>query len=162
MWSDLILSYAKSKQIYSIALNELYQSPICCNMEINRRLSMDNILYVSEWMQKNSKIILSSRLQNLLNSLVSQRRESLFTGDQFKRLHMPYMCGPRKTQRLGVSKRLWTFAKNPRAKTKFSIKCPSKLFLRLAMHCKKSERQRCLVARLMTHQESSSFITVEY
>jgi hypothetical protein len=55
MWSDLILGFAKSKQIYSIALNELYQSQICCNVEINRRLSMENILLVSEWMQKNSK-----------------------------------------------------------------------------------------------------------
>lgn len=44
MWSDLILSYAKSKGMLSIALSELYNSPICVNSEINRRLSMDAIL----------------------------------------------------------------------------------------------------------------------
>jgi hypothetical protein len=58
MWSDLILSYTKSKGLYSISLNELYQSPICQNTEINRRLSMDAIKQVIEWMQKNSKNLL--------------------------------------------------------------------------------------------------------
>ena len=55
MWSDLILSYTKAKGYYSISLNELYNSPICLNNEINRRLSMDAILQIVEWMQKNSK-----------------------------------------------------------------------------------------------------------
>ncbi|CDW78292.1 UNKNOWN [Stylonychia lemnae] len=53
MWSDLILAYSKSKGLYSISLGELYNSPITQNSEINRRLSMDSILQVSEWMTKN-------------------------------------------------------------------------------------------------------------
>ena len=78
MWSDLILSYAKSKQFYSIALNELYQSPICCNMEINRRLSMENILLVSEWMQKNSKKKTCDNIFIEFAEFTSESKERIF------------------------------------------------------------------------------------
>ena len=54
MWSDLFLSYAKSKGLYSMAVAELYTSPICHNTEINRRLSKEAIIQVIEWMSKNS------------------------------------------------------------------------------------------------------------
>ncbi len=50
MWSDLILSFTKAKGLHSIAMNELYNSPICVNNEINRRLSMDALTSVIEWM----------------------------------------------------------------------------------------------------------------
>ena len=50
MWSDLIVSYCKSKGLYSIPLNELYNSPICVNNDINRRLSMDSLKQVVDWM----------------------------------------------------------------------------------------------------------------
>ena len=53
MWSDLILSYTKSKAVYSISVAELYASPICMNSEINRRLSLDSIHDVLAWMEKN-------------------------------------------------------------------------------------------------------------
>ena len=53
MWSDLILSYCRHQGTYSIALGELYNSPVCQNAEINRRLSMDNIKKVCTWMQAN-------------------------------------------------------------------------------------------------------------
>ncbi len=54
MWSDLILAYTKSKGLYSISLNELYCSPVCVNQDINRRLPMDGIHKVIEWMKANS------------------------------------------------------------------------------------------------------------
>ena len=53
MWSDLILTYCKHRGIYSISLGELYASPICNNAAINRRLSMDSLVKVGEWMQAN-------------------------------------------------------------------------------------------------------------
>lgn len=56
MWSDIILNYTKSKGLYSISLGELYNAPITQNAEINRRLSLDSIRQVCEWMQKNSMI----------------------------------------------------------------------------------------------------------
>ena len=56
MWSDLILSYTKSKGIYSLSLNELYSSPLCVNKELNRRLSMEGLLIVADWMNANSTI----------------------------------------------------------------------------------------------------------
>lgn len=43
MWSDSILAYSKAKGVYAIPLNELYNSPLCVNNEINRRLSMDSL-----------------------------------------------------------------------------------------------------------------------
>ena len=54
MWSDMIVSYAKSRGFHSISLSELYNSPICLNAEINRRLSMDSVIQVIDWMSKNS------------------------------------------------------------------------------------------------------------
>jgi hypothetical protein len=56
MWSDLILAFTKNKGIYSISLGEIYQSPIAQNADINRRLSMEAILQIAEWMTKNSKL----------------------------------------------------------------------------------------------------------
>eukprot|EP00347_Sterkiella_histriomuscorum_P005578 403356074 len=53
MWADLILNYTKSKQQYSISLGELYNSHITQNPEINRRLSMDSLLQIADWMSKN-------------------------------------------------------------------------------------------------------------
>mmetsp|Transcript_19321 Transcript_19321/g.13873 ORF Transcript_19321/g.13873 Transcript_19321/m.13873 type:complete len:89 (+) Transcript_19321:34-300(+) len=56
MWTDLILSYTKSKGAYTITLNELYSSPLCINQKVNRRLSMDSLVQVCRWMRDNSKI----------------------------------------------------------------------------------------------------------
>mmetsp|Transcript_16801 Transcript_16801/g.21257 ORF Transcript_16801/g.21257 Transcript_16801/m.21257 type:complete len:143 (-) Transcript_16801:189-617(-) len=53
MWSDLILAFCKFKGVYQISLGELYGSDICNNAGINRRLSMDNLTRVAEWMQTN-------------------------------------------------------------------------------------------------------------
>jgi len=50
MWADLIVSYAKSKGIYEMSLNELYSSPICHNKDINRKLSLDSLKIVVEYM----------------------------------------------------------------------------------------------------------------
>ena len=55
-WADIILSYTKTKGLHSISLGELYNAQVTQNPKINRRLSMDAILQVCEWMQKNSKI----------------------------------------------------------------------------------------------------------
>ena len=53
MWSDLLLSYARSHYIYSISLGELYALPLCNNSKINRRLSMESLRAIIDWMQKN-------------------------------------------------------------------------------------------------------------
>ena len=53
MWSDLILAHGQSKQIYQVSLGELYDSPLCHNAKIKRRLALDDIRQVCEWMQKN-------------------------------------------------------------------------------------------------------------
>ena len=51
MWSDLILAFCKHQGKYQISLGELYASPICENSGINRRLSMDNLKKVCNWMK---------------------------------------------------------------------------------------------------------------
>lgn len=56
MWSDLILAYCKKRTLYSIPMNELYNSPLCINNEINRRLSMDSLKQITDWMIKNSNL----------------------------------------------------------------------------------------------------------
>ena len=50
MWQKLIFDYAKSLNKYVVTYNELYESPICQNKEINRRLKMDSIIIICEWM----------------------------------------------------------------------------------------------------------------
>jgi len=55
MWSDLLLSWAKSKREYQFPLQELYESPVCVNKEINRRLSMDALHQVISYMKQHSK-----------------------------------------------------------------------------------------------------------
>lgn len=50
MWKNLILDYAKSKGAYSLTLNELYESNVCQNKEINRRLKIDAIRQITDWM----------------------------------------------------------------------------------------------------------------
>ena len=67
MWSDLILSYCKSKGAYQISLGELYASDICNNSGINRRLSMENLTRVGEWMQTNK-----------FGEFTAESRESIF------------------------------------------------------------------------------------
>ena len=54
MWSDLILSYTRSQQMYSITLNELYESTLCNNQTIKRRVSMDSLKQICDWMQANN------------------------------------------------------------------------------------------------------------
>lgn len=53
MWSDSILTYCKSKGLYSISLGELYASEICSNPAINRKLSMDSLEQICTWMGSN-------------------------------------------------------------------------------------------------------------
>ena len=53
MWKTLILSYAKSLKKWSLTFNELYESPICQNASINRRLKMDSIKQIAKWMVQN-------------------------------------------------------------------------------------------------------------
>jgi hypothetical protein len=54
MWSDLLLNYAKASKLYSISLGELYASPLCNNTKINRRLSMESLRAIFDWMSKNN------------------------------------------------------------------------------------------------------------
>ena len=54
MWSDLILAYAKSKQVYSLTLGEMYDGPLCNNKAISRKLSMESLKQICEWMQANN------------------------------------------------------------------------------------------------------------
>ena len=53
MWSDLILAYCRHTGAYTISLGELYASAICNNEQVNRRLSMENLKKVCNWMQAN-------------------------------------------------------------------------------------------------------------
>lgn len=53
MWTDVILAYCKSKGLYSISLGELYASEICQNQSINRKLSMDSLTQICDWMEAN-------------------------------------------------------------------------------------------------------------
>ena len=53
MWKNLILDYAKSLKVYSLTFNELFNSPICHNATINRRLKMDSIKQIAAWMVQN-------------------------------------------------------------------------------------------------------------
>ena len=53
MWSDIILAHGQSKQIYQVSLGQLYDSPLCNNTKIKRRLSLDDIKQVCDWMHKN-------------------------------------------------------------------------------------------------------------
>ena len=50
MWQKLIFDYCKSIGTYSISFNELYESPICCNAKINRRLKMESIKSIAKWL----------------------------------------------------------------------------------------------------------------
>lgn len=43
MWKNLILDFAKSQKKYSLTFNELFNSPICHNQSINRRLKLESI-----------------------------------------------------------------------------------------------------------------------
>lgn len=54
MWSDLILAYAKNKKVYSLTLGEMYDSPLCHNQAVNRRLAMADLQQICEWMQANN------------------------------------------------------------------------------------------------------------
>ena len=67
MWSDLILAFCKHRGVYTISLGELYASPICQNSALNRRLSMESLLKVGEWMQANK-----------FGEFTAASRESLF------------------------------------------------------------------------------------
>ena len=53
MWSDIFLAFAKQNNIYSISLGELHDSGLCNNQKIKRRLHMDQLKEVCDWMQKN-------------------------------------------------------------------------------------------------------------
>ena len=53
MWTDVILAYCKSKGLYSISLGELYASEICQNQTINRKLSMESLTQICDWMEAN-------------------------------------------------------------------------------------------------------------
>ena len=50
MWQRLIFSYAKSLKKWSLTFNELYESPICQNANINRRLKLESIKSIAKWM----------------------------------------------------------------------------------------------------------------
>ena len=53
MWADLICAFAQFQKAYSYSLGELYASALCNNAAISRRLSMEDLLKVSEWMVAN-------------------------------------------------------------------------------------------------------------
>ena len=53
MWSDLICAYCKHNQVYSMGLNELYDSGLAKNEVIGRQLSVEGLHKVCEWMQAN-------------------------------------------------------------------------------------------------------------
>ena len=53
MWTDVILAFCKSKGLYSISLGELYASDICQNQSINRKLSMESLTQICDWMEAN-------------------------------------------------------------------------------------------------------------
>ena len=53
MWSDLILGYCQSQGSYSIGVQELYASALCNNTSINRKLSIESVMQVCEWMHAN-------------------------------------------------------------------------------------------------------------
>jgi len=54
MWSDIILAYAKNKKVYTLTLGEMYDSPLCNNHGISRRLAMEDLKQICEWMQANN------------------------------------------------------------------------------------------------------------
>lgn len=51
MWSDLLLLFAKSNTLYATSLSELYASSLLNNQVISRRLSIDALRAVVQWMQ---------------------------------------------------------------------------------------------------------------
>jgi hypothetical protein len=53
MWKNVIHDYAKSLGVYSLTFNELYNSPICHNASINRRLKIESIQSIAAWMVQN-------------------------------------------------------------------------------------------------------------
>ena len=53
MWKNLIFDFAKSQNTYVLTFSELFNSPICCNSAINRRLKMDSIREIAKWMVDN-------------------------------------------------------------------------------------------------------------
>ena len=141
MWSDLILSYTKSKGLYSISLGELYSSPITQNSEINRRLSMDSILQIAEWMAKNSKFnIIYDCIQNLLTSHLHQKKRYSYIGDLFKNTLKLSLSGLIEMPKQAVQKLWWIYARMVRAKGRFFIEYLLRLYLKHAKHYKKLER----------------------
>ena len=52
MWSDIIVQHARSQQMYSLILHDLHQSNVCNNQKIKRRLSLDALREILDWMQK--------------------------------------------------------------------------------------------------------------
>lgn len=53
MWAELLMAFSKHKGQHEIGVRELYDSPVCINQEINRRLSMEALHEVLEYMVKN-------------------------------------------------------------------------------------------------------------
>ena len=53
MWKNLVFEYTKSKGVYSVTFNDLFNSPICQNAKINRRLKMESIKQIAQWMVSN-------------------------------------------------------------------------------------------------------------
>ena len=67
MWSDIILAHAQSKDIKQISLAQLYESPLCNNVGIKRRLTMDAVKTICSWMHNNK-----------FAEFTSDSRESIF------------------------------------------------------------------------------------
>ena len=53
MWSDVIIEWSKSKGIFNSSISELYATPLCNNTQISRRLSIESLRQVFQWMQKH-------------------------------------------------------------------------------------------------------------
>ena len=53
MWSDIFVSYCKAQGKHTMAVQEAYESILCKNDSINRRLSQNDIGLVADWMQSN-------------------------------------------------------------------------------------------------------------
>ena len=53
MWADVILGYCQSQKAYSIGVQELFASSLCNNTQINRKLSIESVSQICEWMHNN-------------------------------------------------------------------------------------------------------------
>ena len=56
MWSDFICAYCQFNKIHTIGITELYNSSICVNNTIERRMSLEFLNVLLEYMIKSGII----------------------------------------------------------------------------------------------------------